>query len=75
MLTTGVSNNNTFSLVDKGYAANFVLQTGQRIIYEGEEAQIIRLSPFLVVKTSNRVICCAMFNKIEQVKNALPETV
>ena len=73
MLTSVVSNNNTLSLEDTGYAANSVFQTGQTIIYEGEEAQIIKLSPFVVVKTCNRVICGALLKKIEQVGSDSPE--
>lgn len=71
MLTTVSLNNNTLSLEDNGYAPNRVFHTGQKIIYEGEEAQIIRLSPFPVVKTSNRVICGALLGTIEWGESSL----
>ena len=35
-------------------------QRGQRIIFEEEEAEIIRISPLLVIKTKNRVVCGAL---------------
>jgi hypothetical protein len=35
-------------------------QKGQRIVYEGEEAEVIKATPFLVIKTANRLICGAL---------------
>ncbi len=42
--------NNTFT-----WEENF-LQKGQRIVYEGDIAYVIRVKPLLVIKTKNRVI-------------------
>ena len=44
----------------KAVQVDYFLQKGKRIIYEGEEAEIIRVRPFLVVKTKHRVICGAL---------------
>jgi len=35
-------------------------QKGQRILYEGDEAEVIRVDPLLVIKTSNRIVCGAI---------------
>jgi len=37
-----------------------LLQTGERILYEGEEAEVISVKPLLVIKTRDRVICGAL---------------
>ena len=73
MLTTVTSNDTILPSVGEGYPANGNFQIGQKIIYEGEEAQIIKLSPFPVVKTSNRVICGALLIKIELGKSSIKE--
>lgn len=52
------------------YATKIILQIGQRIIYNGEEGQIIRISPLVVVKTRNRIICGALFKKIMEEEHA-----
>ena len=35
-------------------------KVGQKLIYEGDEAEVIRKSPLLVIKTKNRIICGAI---------------
>lgn len=37
---------------------------GQRCIYKGEEAHVIRIKPFLVIRTKNRVVCGAINQQI-----------
>jgi len=39
---------------------DYLPQKGQKIIYEGEEAEVIREKPLLVIKTKSRVICGAL---------------
>ncbi|KPJ55882.1 MAG: hypothetical protein AMJ42_06065 [Deltaproteobacteria bacterium DG_8] len=42
-----------------------LFQIGQRVIYEDEEAEIIRVKPILTIKLRNRVVCgalCALIN-------------
>jgi hypothetical protein len=74
MLTIVGSRNNILAFRKKGHAPNHVFRLGQKIMYEGEEARIIRLSPFPVVKTGSRVICGALLTKIEQIKNGKNRT-
>ena len=38
-------------------------KVGQKLIYEGDEAEVIRKSPLLVIKTKNRIICGAIGKK------------
>ena len=48
---------------DKAYA----FKRGQRVIFEAEEAEIIRITPLLVIKTKNRVVCGALQNRFASV--------
>lgn len=59
----------------KDRAPNHVFRIGQHIIYEGEEARIIRLSPFPVIKTGSRVICGALLLKINGVETKRKERI
>ena len=36
------------------------LKKGQRIIYQGDSAEVIRTSPLLVIKTKKRIVCGAI---------------
>jgi len=40
-------------------------QKGQRIIYEDEEAEVIRVAPLMVIKTKNGIVCGALRNRFE----------
>jgi len=51
----------TLAFGAKAVQVDCFLQKGQRILYEEEEAEVIRLSPLLVIKTKNRVICGALY--------------
>jgi hypothetical protein len=39
-------------------------QKGQKVIYEGKDAQIIKVKPFLVIKTGDRVVCGALHKNL-----------
>jgi len=41
------------------------LHKGKRIIYEGEEAEIIRVKPLFVIKTKSRIVCGALHERVE----------
>jgi len=41
------------------------LQKGKIIIYEGEEAEIIRVQPLFVIKTKSRIVCGALHERRE----------
>jgi hypothetical protein len=36
------------------------LKKGQRIIYQGDPAEVIRISPLVVIKTKKRIVCGAI---------------
>ena len=40
-------------------------QKGQKIIFEEEEAEVIRERPLFVIRTKNRVVCGALQNQFE----------
>ena len=40
------------------------IQVGQEIVFEGEKAYVLRISPYLVVKAKDRVVCGALQNRI-----------
>ena len=44
---------------------SYLPQEGQRIIYEDEEAEVIRVTPLMVIKTKNGVLCGALQKRFE----------
>jgi len=36
------------------------LEKGKRVVYEGEEAEVVCVVPLIVIKTSHRVVCGAL---------------
>jgi hypothetical protein len=40
-------------------------RNGQKVRFENEEAEIIRISPLLVIKTKDRIVCGALHHRIE----------
>lgn len=54
MISSSISNR-----IDNGMVIpeHFRFQKGQKILYQGEEGEIIRLNPVPVVKTKTRVAC------------------
>lgn len=51
---------NTFAFTGGDDQANDRPQKGQKINYEEEEAEVVRVTPLLVIKTKNRVVCGAL---------------
>ena len=45
------------------------LQKAQKIIYEGEEAFLVRSKPFYVIKTKDSVVCGALHNRFEYISS------
>jgi len=45
----------------------FLIERGQRVIYEGEEAYIINLKPVMVIKTKSKIICGALRDRLKGV--------
>jgi hypothetical protein len=50
------------SLLDR---AGYQPEKGQKGFYEGEEAQVISINPFMVIRTKNRVVCGALQESFE----------
>ena len=44
---------------------SYLPQKGQKIIYEDEEAIVIRVTPLMVIKTKDRVVCGAIEKRFE----------
>ncbi len=44
------------------------LQTGQIVLYEGEEVEVISVEPLFIVKGKDRVVCGALHTRIEFTK-------
>jgi hypothetical protein len=44
------------------------LQTGQIVLYEGEEVEVISLTPLFIVKGESRVVCGALHTRIEFIR-------
>lgn len=40
-------------------------RNGQKVRFENEEAEIIRTSPLMVIKTRDRVVCGALHDRIQ----------
>jgi hypothetical protein len=48
------------------------LRKGQRIIYDGKEAEVIGVKPLITIKIKDRVICGALIGQIEIINECLP---
>ena len=48
------------------------LRKGQRIIYDGKEAEVIGVNPLITIKIKDRVICGALIGQIEIINECLP---
>ena len=62
MISTSPEHKTVFSGTSDEGDKTYPFQRGQRVIYEEEEAEIIRITPLLVIKTKNRVVCGALQN-------------
>ena len=58
------------NLKTKIMESNDLLRKGETVIYEGNEAELIRVKPFLVIKLDNRVLCGALHKQIEPLKQS-----
>jgi hypothetical protein len=63
MISTSAEQKTAFSCKSDEGSQAYSLQRGQRVIYEEEEAEIIRITPLLVIRTKNRVVCGALQNR------------
>lgn len=61
------SKKSPLTLAARAEQEKFPPKKGQRIIYEKEEAEIIRVKPLFVIKTRKRVICGALQERCEYI--------
>jgi hypothetical protein len=45
-----------------------LLRKGEIVTYEGKEAKVIGVTPLLIIKLENRILCGALHNQIESIK-------
>jgi len=45
-----------------------LFRKGEIVTYEGKEAKVLGVSPLLIIKLENRILCGALHNQIESVK-------
>ena len=67
MISTSLEQRTVFSCTSNEGSQAYPFQRGQRVIYEEEEAEIIRITPLLVIKTKNRVVCGALQKRFASV--------
>ena len=67
MLKTRKSKKSPAILTTGAEQEKLPLKKGQRIIYEKEEAEVIRVKPLFVIKTRKSVICGALQERFEQI--------
>ncbi len=65
MSQSAAGKNNFPSRKDNHGSAVRQHRNGQKVRFENEEAEIIRTSPLLVIKTRDRVVCGALHHRIE----------
>ncbi len=47
-----------------------LIRKGEIVMYEGKEAEVIRVKPLLIIKLNNRILCGALHNQIEPLKES-----
>lgn len=47
-----------------------LLRKGEIVMYEGKEAKVIGVKPILIIKLDNRILCGALHNQIEPLKES-----
>lgn len=65
-MSTSTTNNNCFSSgKDSHGKAVSPHRSGQKVRFENAEAEVVRTSPFLVIKTKDRIVCGDLRHRIE----------
>ena len=67
MVSTSPEQKIVFSSTNNEGSQAYPFQRGQKVIFEEEEAEIIRITPLLVIKTKNRVVCGALQKRFASV--------
>ena len=60
---------NDLECTSKPYPQNNPIHTGETVVYEGHPFKVTRVSPFLVIKSGNRVVCGHLLEQIKPVKS------
>jgi hypothetical protein len=47
-----------------------LIRKGEIVMYEGKEAEVIRVEPLLIIKLNNRILCGDLHNQIEPLKES-----
>ncbi len=47
-----------------------LIRKGEIVMYEGKEAEVISVKPLLIIKLGNRILCGALNNRIEPLKES-----
>jgi len=50
--------------------SNCLVKKGEIVMYEGKKAEVIGVTPLLTIKLENRVLCGALHNQIEPIKES-----
>ena len=50
--------------------SNALVKKGEIVMYEGMKAEVIGVTPLLTIKLENRVLCGALHNQIEPIKES-----
>jgi hypothetical protein len=71
MLNRRLENNMPANLITKSTVSNHdLIRKGEIVMYEGKEAEVIRVNPLLTIKLNNRIICGDLHNQIEPLKES-----
>ena len=61
----------TANLKTKITVSNYdLVRKGDIVMYEGKKAEVIGVKPLLVIKLDNRILCGALYNQIEPLKES-----
>ena len=65
MLEATSCQKNNLECTSKPYQRNILIQKGDTVVYEGNEFEVTRVKPFLVIKSGNRVVCGNLYKQIK----------
>jgi hypothetical protein len=72
MLQSTLFHKNGLGCTPKSYKQKNPLHTGDTVVYEGNTCRVTQVSPFLVIKCGNRVVCGNLSKQIKPVKSYRP---
>lgn len=60
---------NNLKCTSKSCRQEKLIHKGTTVIYEGSAFKVMRVTPFLVIKCGNRVVCGNLFKQIKLLKS------